>query len=33
MTDPARYRQLTRLCAEIILRGYYEYFHRLSETP
>lgn len=33
MTDPARYRKLTRLRAEIILRGYYEYFHRLSETP
>ena len=33
MTDPARYRKLARLRAEIILRGYYEYFHRLAETP
>ena len=31
MTDPARYRKLARLRAEIILRGYYDYFHRIAE--
>ena len=29
MTDPARYRKLTRLRTEIILRGYHGYFHQL----
>ena len=32
MTDPARYRKLARLRAEIILRGYYDYFHRIMES-
>lgn len=31
MTDPARYRKLARLRSEIILRGYYDYFHRIAE--
>ena len=29
MTDPARYRKVARLRAEIILRGYHGYFHQL----
>ena len=29
MTDPARYRKLTRLRTEVILRGYHGYFHQL----
>jgi hypothetical protein len=32
MTDPSRYRKLARLRAEIILRGYYDYFHRIVES-
>ncbi len=32
MTDPARYRKLSRLRMEIILRGYYDYLERVSET-
>ena len=30
MTDPARYRKLARLRAEMILRGFYSYFHQLT---
>ena len=32
MTDPARYRKLARLRAEIILRGYHPYFLRIVES-
>ena len=32
MTDPARYRKLTRLRAEVILRGYHDYFRRIAES-
>ena len=32
MTDPARYRKLTRLRTEIILRGYHDYFRRIAES-
>ncbi len=30
MTDPARYRKLARLRAELILRGYHSYFQQLT---
>lgn len=33
MTDPARYRQLSRLRTEIILRGYHSYLHQLAAAP
>ena len=32
MTDAARYRRLTRLRTELILRGYHDYFKRLTEA-
>lgn len=32
MTDPARYRQLSRLRTELILRGYYPYLQQLAAT-
>ena len=30
MTDPARYRKLSRLRAELILRGYHSFFQQLT---
>lgn len=30
MTDPARYRQLARLRAELILRGYHGFFQQAT---
>lgn len=32
MTDPSRYRTLCRLRMELILRGYYEAFHKGAQS-